>query len=475
MTRSLRIVGGLGLALIAACGGGDSFRCNLDAATSLAESDWPMSRHDPANTGRIVNAAVSKNPPFVRCIFPEPAGEPLEAGLASACTMGGAAIETTAIVGAERLVLATRSGRVHLLEPGADETAATVEIELDNPIDFAVPANSPLLGSDETIFVTDTSGNIRRFAGDTGIQLIVAPLQSEVIVAPNIGPDGVIYAGTVGGLFAAVCTNTAPRFQVALGGVSVPAAITVNPTDAERTIVLAAGDNGRLQGFDDDRGSLLWSFFTAGRLVRSAVVVDESRGIFILPDSEGRIYAGSLVTGQPRRVEDGTDLIPYRIARCVPSGDPCTGNTECGDGETCVGEVITASGALGTEHFYVATEGPRSETGLSLGEGSIHAFSLEFAGDGADWTFRLPQRSHGRSSPIVAIDGNDEIVIVGADLDCDDVGCAAGAVLALSEGELLWMVELPDPVGTASPSIRRTNDGAVVYLGTAGGELYEIR
>lgn len=468
MRRWPSIAAGIALSALVSCGGGGGFRCNLDAATEPASSDWPMSRRDPANTGRIA-ATVARESPSVRCVYPEPADSGGTGGFAD-CAAGGPAIDTTAIVGSRRMILATRSGRVHVLDLTNENFP---EISLTNAINLAVPANTPLLGADDSIFVTETSVSMRRFDGTTGLQMFAASLLSDTVVAPNIGPDGVLYAGSTGGFFAGVCTNGAFRFQRGFGGVSVPAAVTANPVDPERTLVLAAGDNGRLQGFDDERGDVLWSFFTANRLNRSAVVVDESREMFILPDTGGNIYAGSLRNGLPQRA-DGSELRSYRVASCLPSRNPCTRDEQCGEDGRCVGEVITASGALGLDYFYVATEGPRSETGDTLGPGSIRAYSLEFDGRDPEWVWTLPEGGQSQSSPVVAVDQDGEVLIAAADLECDDTGCEHGAVFAIADGDLLWQVDLPDTVGRAAASIR-VDDAAAIFIGTAGGKLYEIR
>ncbi len=469
MKRTSVLLACLPLLVVAACGDDDGFTCNLDAATQLAASDWPISRHDPANTGRIDDTSVGNDPPTARCIFPSPA-DPETPAVDSLidCTSRGSAITTTVVVGGSNLVLATQDGRIRSLNHEGVEAIA------DTPINLAAPLNTPLLGVDGTVFITTTGGLTRRYAPDSGELLFSATFFDDIVVAPNIGPDGVIYAGTISGQFQGVCTNGAPRFQVALGAISVPAAVTADPNDAERSIVLAAGDNGRVQGFDDLRGTLMWSFFTAGRLNRSAVVIDESQGIFIVPDSTGRIYAASVVSGQPRR-GDGSELLPYRAARCTTSGAPCSNDAECATDEVCRGELITAAAALGTNHLYVITEGPRSETGQALGPGSLYAFSLDFAGGGADWSWTLPQAGQSRSSPVVASRNGRDVVVFAADRDCDSTTCGGGVIGAVSDGELLWQVELPDSVGTASPSIRRDGQSAVIYIGTAGGKLYEVR
>lgn len=477
MRRLTTFIIGLCLAVVVGCGDDDGPTCNLDDATELASSDWPMERRDPANTGRI--AAVPSDDPLTTCIFPD-ASAPI-AGSFADCDSGGSAITSTVVLRADdprvagdqsRLIVGTQDGVVHILDLEGGE------VQFEAPINLFASVNTPLVGADGSIFVTSTAGVMRRYDGDDGEQLFTASFLDDIEVAPRIGPDGVIYAGTTAGVFGGVCTNGVFRFQTILGSVSVPAAVTENPDDPMRTTVLAAADGGRVQGIDDDEGEMLWTFFTSSRIRRSAVVIDESRDIFLVADSQGQIFAASVRDGQPRR--NGTDLQPYRAARCIPSMNPCRGVADCATGETCQAETITASPALGgpesdPDRFYIATEGVRSEAGAILSPGTVYAFPLAFDGGGPSWTWELPEGAVIRSSPIVLTGPDGDVVVVAADLECVGPDDPCGTVVALREGEPLWSVALPDAVGTASPSVRRDGGSAVIYIGTVAGKLYEIR
>jgi outer membrane protein assembly factor BamB len=467
--RRLTSIIGLCAVLVAACGGDDDgLTCNLDEATQLAPSAWPMERRDPANTARIATGIDSEEP-LTTCIFPGGAAAAPNPGVGNVadCAQGGSAITTTAIVGDTELIVGTRDGVVHVLDLQGNE------MQFETPINLFAAVNSPLLGADDSIFVTATSGVLRRFDGADGEQLFSASFLDDIEVAPNIGPDGVIYAGNTAGTFGGVCTNGAFRFSRTLGSVSVPAAVTANPDDPERTTVLATADGGRVEALDDDEGELLWTFFTSGRIRRSAVVIDESRGIFMVADGQGQIFAASVRDGRAR--SNGADLEPHRAARCTPSTDPCRTNADCPTGETCSPETITASPALGAEHVYVATEGVRNEIGTASSPGTLYAFPLTFDGGGAAWTWTLPPGGVIRSSPVVLSGDDGDVIVFGADLDCPLAGDPCGAIAAVRDGELLWLVELPDAVGTASPSVRVDGDSAVIYIGTSAGKLYEVR
>ena len=444
----------------------------------------PVERRDAANTAQIdatipAGADVERNVQSSR--NQTQGGAQTTSGATSdSCDNSGEAIETTPIVGDARLIVSTRAGRVHALNFDGSE------IVLDNEINLGDAVNTPLVGADDSIFVTAATGATRRYSGETGALLFSASLLDNIETPPILGPNGILYSGTISGLFAGVCTNGAFRFTSSLGSITATTAVVPHPNDSERNIVITAAGNGRVQAFEDRDGDILWSFFASAPIRRSAVVVDVSNELFFAADTAGFIFAASLTTGQMLDLE-GRDLVPYQVRRCVPTGEICDSETECGMG-SCVGEEIATSPALGSDRLYVATGGASNIAGEST-SGAIHALSLDFDGGAPDWSWVLPEGGTFLSSPVVVSEGDREVVIAGADLDvcrgsapasdcvCDENGCDAdvrGQVLAIADGAVLWSIELPDAVGTSSPSIRQTSDGLAIYIGTASGKLFEI-
>jgi len=485
------------------CGGDDPPRCRLDEATVLADSSWPVVRRDAQNTGRLeLDASRGQSipngtaPGDARCIFPLDESEATTSGTIRECVETDDEIDTTPIVAPDNLVVGTTSGRVHLIDFGGGT------IETEDEINLTSAVNTPMVGANGWIFVTERVGAARAFDADGGEEF-GASLLSRATAAPNLGPDGVLYAGTEGGIFSAVCTNGIPRFTTGLGSINSPAATTQDPSDPENTIVLAVADNGRVQAYDDRRGNLRWSFFTAARTARSAVVVveDESVPYFIVPDTAGFVLAGTIDNGTPI----GADS-PYRAARCAPAAGECAPDEECADGEVCqsgtcqrfcvadadcsegsfcLGERITAAPALGREHVYIATEGGRSDNGSITTPGSVYAFALDFSGGSPDWSFQAPAGSIVQSSPAVVVDEDGtEVVVFAFDRDiCDDEDAPENCVTTMRgrvygrsiDGAVEWQVDIPGEIGTSSPSIRATGDGSLeIYVGTQQGHLFQI-
>lgn len=501
MTRPTTILAAAFVTLLAACGGGDDdLGCDLTDATTLASSDWPSFRHDPANTARI-DGIVSSEAPTARCIYPTnttaPEGGP---GSLTDCDQGGPPILTTVIVGNDaqgggdgRLTIGLQDGVVQQLTFDGEPIFLEFEINLPGA------ATTPLVGADDSIFVTDVTGVTRRFAAVDGEQLFTSSLLAETVISLNMDPDGVVYTGTLGGLFTATCPNGGFRFSAALGSISIPAAIFSDPTDTDPSddddvVILAASSSGRITALEEEDGEVFFTFFTSGRLDQSGIVVDVGRELFIVTDSQSQIFAASIRDGRPHD-NQGNSLTPYRVARCLASGGPCRRDTECEDvcedsvcsvsgsaceedgdcdfaDDTCESESLLTAGALGQEYFYVATGGITDETGLQLAPGAVYAFPLEFGGGSPARPWILPRGGSVRSAPIVVADESGDTIVFGADLDCDGSPC--GALMAVRDGALLWEVALPDPVGLSAPSARNGQNGMVFYVSTTGGKVYEF-
>ncbi len=475
------------LALTACSGDDDPFRCVLDDNIKPVTTDWPSARKDPFNSGRVT-ATLSNSPLGAECIFPIATGS-------EECTTGPAITTTALLLPLQEeqaatpeetpqpalppeIVVATSEGNVHLL--ALDGT----ERPLAEPIRLNTSVTTPLFTADGSISVGSNTGVLRRFSRTDGDQLAATTLPNSIEAPLNIGPEGVIYASSISGVLRGVCSNGNFRSQFLAGRISSPAAIVTDPADSERTLIIAAAESGRVAALEDQRGDLVWSLFAAAPIVRAAVVVDIDQNAplqkFIVADITGRVVAGSIETGDPFRR-------PYRAARCLPVGTTSIAcgepMVECEPEQACVGERITASPALGTDAVYIATEGASNDRQTERSSGALYAFSTEFDGDEAEWIWFAPNNGTIQSSPIVVTaNGEPDIVIVAVDIDCtDDDSCACteercdrSAVFAVQDAEVLWRVELPDPVGQAGPSIRLGEDGPEIYIGTEAGQLFKI-
>jgi outer membrane protein assembly factor BamB len=454
---SKRTLLALGAVLAMSCGGGgNELRCSLDEQTTLAGSDWPSFRRDSANTARS-DTVVGAGQPQVRCLFPR-----TQAG--TSCidpALATSPVDTSAVVGTDRLVFATRDGELHFLS--FDGTP----LVLPNMITLASGAKTPLLGENGDFFVSSGDGGVRRFDMAGELQATGA-LAGFISVAPVMDSEGVIYVGTVGGSLAAVCPNGGLRFNLAVAPTRAGAAVTTDPLDERgRALILSGSDSGRVQAVSRN-GNFRWSFAASSQIL-APIVIDETRNAFFVIDSDGRIYSGNLM--------DGTGISSFRTARCSLSSEMrCDTDRDCPAGEDCLGESITAAAALGESRLYVATEGNGRAGGASPGR--LYALDLDTDGAVAPqsaWEFALPAPGVIRSSPAVAQSCDGDLIVFGADLDdCEsESGGACGSVFAVDETGLRWSVQLEGRIGSLSPSIRATASSGVVYIGTDAG-LYEI-
>jgi outer membrane protein assembly factor BamB len=454
--RRTFLLAALALSLSACGGSDDGAQCNLSGGTELAPtptsneapgSDWPRFHRDRGNTGRteVALPATAGNP---RPIFP-PVGTRI------------GAVSTTPILGPDgRIFFGSQDGTVYAIDRDGEPLFFDDEGQPEHLVRAAPVSATPLLGKDGTLFVAGGDGSLLQYDID-GILRESTLVGGFISTGPNIGNDGTVYVGSLGGAFGGVCPNGVPRFLLLFSPVQAAPAVTNDPEDTEDLIIINAEESGQVRGFDI-RGRQRWSFFASAG-VRGAVVIDEESGRFFVADASGRVFSASVLDGKRRGVcsedpalECATDadcagacvLFAFRAARCAGDlGRVCATNQDCVAPASCVGETVSAAPALGLETLYVV-----SETGT--------LYALDSRSGDLRWLRAVDARV--LSAPAVAVDATGETVVFGAD---------DGFLYALRDGEVLWSVSLGAAVGTSSPSI--ASDGTI-YIGTSAGVLYAI-
>lgn len=432
---------------LAACdsgGGGPS--CKLNGGAPLADTDWPKFHRDLGNTGRV-DVSLPDTPGEPRRIFP-PLG------------MRIGAVATTPILGSDSIFFGSQDGTVYAIDRAGqplffDDEGQPEYLERNGAITAA-----PLLNADGKLFVAAGDGTLTQYSTD-GFILRSTAVGGFLSAAPNIGEDGTVYVGSLGGAFGGICPNGAARFLLFFSPVQTAPAVANDPDDPQDRIIINAEESGQVRGFDI-RGRQRWSFFASAG-VRGAVVVDETTSRFYVADAAGRVFSASVLDGRRRgtcsedealECESDADcsgecvLFAFRTARCADDlARICTTDSDCVAPAPCVGETITAAPALGSETLYVVTEG-----------GSLYALDAR----NASLRYELSFDTRILSSPAVATGGGGDTVVFGAD---------DGFLYAVRDGEVAWQVSLGASVGPSSPSI--AGDGTI-YIGTNDGVLYAV-
>ncbi len=361
-----------------------------------------------------IDLDLHANPGTARLFFPPE-------GTASSAIVG------SPIIGDDRIVIAAADGTVSVVD-FAGERILDDDIKSGGAV-----TGSPLIGLDGTLFVGAGDGILTQYEADGTLKRFTR-IGGFIGASPNIGADGTIYIGSESGVFAGVCPNGVARFLLSIAPMTSTAAVANDPEDSRDRIIVMATESAEVRALDI-RGRQRWSFFTAAA-VRAAVMLDEAAGRFFAADIAGRVYAGNLSDGRQREF------------RFEAAGS------------------ISASLALGRDDRDVLYAGDEQGT----------LFAIDRATGTTRWTYATGGTI--LSSPAVAIGGENDVVVFGADVPSEPenpASAASGIVYAVEDAgdqpALLWAADLGTAIGHSSPAI--ASDGTV-YIGTQSGVVYAI-
>lgn len=224
------------------------------ADAGLAETPWPMFRHDVHHTGRSS---------FIGPEFPEEKWSfPTGGGVFSSPAIG---VDGTIIyVGSDDL-------KLYAIKPDG-----TLKWTFDTDPSGNVQS-SPAIGDDGTIYVGSWLGKVHAVNPDGSPKWSFdtesgAPVRSS----PAIGNDGTIYAGSDDGSFYALNSDGTLQWKFPTGG-GIQSSSAIG-TDG--TIYIGSSD-GKLYALNPD-GTKRWDFLVGGNVSSSPAI-----------GSDGTIYAGS--------------------------------------------------------------------------------------------------------------------------------------------------------------------------------------
>lgn len=398
---------------VAACSSSSTVTCSFDDPPQLCgsapgesnctpQSPWPKFHHDLQNTGSVANAAVASNPGQLRWVFP------------SGGQRKGAFTASPVINPAGTLIyIGSSDGTLYAINL-ADGTQHT---------DFKFAALQPITTTalvatrdgGDAVFVGAIDGNIYGVNSvGTALQTNWPSVAGGALSAPLLGLDGAIYAGSVNGLFVAVCPNGIDLFVQSLTTSGIQSSVAESPDG----ILYFGADDRQLRAMQLT-GILNWTFSAAGPIVASPVYDTETKSIYVA-DRAGEVF------------------------KVDASGRP-DGNFKF----TAVGP-ISSSPALAANRLYVGSD-----------DGNIYA--IEKDSGVIDWHFLTGNVVF--SSPAVA-GTQPPIVVVGSD---------DGNVYFLQDnGDSVTQIVPPFAVGAAVRSSPAIGIDGTVYVGADDGHVYAI-
>jgi outer membrane protein assembly factor BamB len=274
----------------------------------------------------------------------------------------------------------------------------------------------------DAVFVGGGDGFVYGLTASGGAQATYWPpsIGGLVGASPTLGGDGTVYVGSVNGLFAGVCPNGVERFVLSYAGIqSSPA------QGADGTLYFGA-DDSQLHAVQPD-GTTKWAFSAAGPILAAPVFDLDTNSIYVA-DSSGYVF------------KIGTNGKPDPTFKFPPSA--CAGNVKA---------CPASSPALAGDHLY-------------LGSSNHNLYAIDKVTGAIVWTVETGDAIE--SSPAVAINGDQRIVVVGSNdgnvyFVQDNGGSYAQPVPAFNAGSAV----------RSSPAIG--SDGTV-YVGADDGRLYAI-
>lgn len=472
--------------LAAACSSGSGNKCSLEGGTTLpapGSSSWPKFQADGGNTGRAavdlsanVGTAVllfakhCSSSTSVTCATDADCADltpseqtcvgPLGPVL-STPILGPLDVDLPCAPGVQSIFVGSADGNVYVYCEDQETTGEVADLAAQMSAVGSI-VGSPAVGADGALWVSTFSGALSQYVANGGLKNSLL-LNGGISASPNLWENGVVYLGTETGDFSGVCPNAVPKFTVLLPPYPSTAAVVGYPPDVSQPVIVVGANAGQVQAYDV-KGRQFWSFRTAAN-IEAAILIDDgtdaacagSTGFpacMYVADTAGNIFATNLTNGQ---LYSGFVFAPQ----------PAPG-------------AIAASMALGSDAaavptLYVASQASAGQTGAAQ-KGVLYA--VDRATGAVRWSFEADGPIS--ASPAVATGGDQDIVVLAADVVMADLGPVGGYVYAIrddgDQGTVLWKValgatsELPlgYSIGTSSPALGQ--DGSV-YIGRGGNRL----
>lgn len=450
------------LALLTAMGLGllgcqsSSTSCSFASRVTWTQVQWPKFRHDLQNTGTVTDSTVFMNvsanvgQKAVGAVFPplQPPQPPKQPFAASPVINNDGS----------DIYIGSTDGVLYKLNATdlTPDTAFQFSI-LDAITSTALVAR--LSNGSDALFVGGGSGEILALSGVDGLfQSGSWPvsLGSFISASPTLNPpDGTVYLGSLGGLFTGVCSNGVERF----GGFLVGPVQSSAANGPDGTLYFGADDH-QLRAVAST-GVFQWTFSASAPIVTAPVVeVENTR-------QQSCTAAAKTCPFPTECVDDATDDTTRAV--CISSSTSCS----CRNVFIYVADLggrifkVQANGQPDTEFTPPSAVGPFSSSPalagdrLYLGSDDGMVYAIDKNTGSRVWTFATGGAV--ASSPAVATDGTQALIVVGSD--------DGNVYFIRDDGS---MAGPPIDIGAAVRSSPAIGNNGTIYVGADDGRVYAI-
>jgi len=285
--------------------------------TGLANSPWPMYRHDLQHMGRSSNKGPDHPEVkwyFASGLYSEVISSPAIAADGTIYvgstdhnlyaispngterwyfTTGAEIVSSPAIASDSTIYVGSSDGNLYAIDPdGSEKWHFTTQGSLEA---------SPAIGADGTIYIGSGDGNLYAISA-YGYEKWRFIAEDAVHSSPALGVDGTIYVAPEHGHLYAISPNGREKWRFQAEGLVVFSAPAIAADD---TIYYVSSEHGNLYAIDPD-GSEKWQFTTRGSLEASPAIGMD--GTIYVGSGDGNLYAINADGSEKWRFATGDDV-----------------------------------------------------------------------------------------------------------------------------------------------------------------------
>ncbi|MCL6519331.1 MAG: PQQ-binding-like beta-propeller repeat protein [Armatimonadetes bacterium] len=348
--------------------------CSASAIAQLANSPWPMFRHDLRHTGA------------------SPSHDPAPGGTYWKYSVGGG-LSSPAIGPDGTIYIGGSSSLYALNSNGTFKWSASIG---------SSTRSSPAIASDGTIYIGSNSDRLYAFNSNGTLKWSYLT-GGDITGSPAVAPDGTIYIGSRDGKLYALNPNGTRKWSCTLGDMHMS-----SPAVGPDGKIYVGSSNSKLYAVNPTNGSILWNYSAGDGILSSPAISSDGSKIFF-GAYDGYCYAinasdGSLIWKFLAGYKNGSTTSSPAIG---PNGTVYVGSN--------YGTLYALDPATGAEIWHFETGSDIRSSPAVTADGTIifstfdgYVWALNSNGT-KKWHFLM--RGSGYSSPAIAADGS---VVIGS-------------------------------------------------------------